>query len=238
VSRLRRFLAIGAPAKQEPAAPPPTGATADRFQAAHGETVAEVDATASRSGASVDRFAPHRLALALASDDLDEQPFVRCVRCRAENHRHLTTCQVCGSEFGTPEQRHYNEQVYGEWRAQQRAAAERKEAERLERERELAEERERRQRLAAERERLDTARGQIEEMRRQVREWPPSLGLVLLRKIRNPWLRLAVLATIFLLLVQVARSPDPPISPWVMAFGIALVFLPWIDPRRFFDRRG
>ncbi len=55
--------------------------------------------------------------IGLDDSDVAAQPFVRCVRCVADNTIHATTCVHCGTMLDTREQRAWNERV---WEAQKR----------------------------------------------------------------------------------------------------------------------
>ena len=54
----------------------------------------------------------------------------------------------------------------------------------------------------------------------------PSGGLELLRKIRNPWLRLATIVGMLVVLVLVWRTPDIPQLAWGLSFALAVLFMP------------
>ena len=93
-------------------APPPTGASTDRFL-----TEAPDDG-------------PRVLDLARG------QTFLRCALCRGDNHATATTCCRCEADLDTPEQRAFNEAFW--LRRQEEDAEQRAEAERLRARREQA----------------------------------------------------------------------------------------------------
>jgi hypothetical protein len=107
-----RFLNLERGRAQAPAAGPAQGAGA-RFDALERPgTPAPVAAT----GAVAERFqdapAPGQAPLELAESRPDDQPFVRCARCEADNSFYAETCFNCGASFNTPEQRAFNERIW------------------------------------------------------------------------------------------------------------------------------
>ena len=109
--RLMRFRNLERGRAQDAAAPVPSGAAV-----------------------AVDRFRePARRdpgpgsGLELAEKRAEDQPFVRCAVCEADNSLHASSCTNCGSSFNTAAQRAFNERL---WQKRREEAA--REAEELE----------------------------------------------------------------------------------------------------------
>jgi hypothetical protein len=214
--RLRRFLNIERP---RPPGEENAPAEADeRFRRVEGPGAAPAEPAVPES--ATDRFRPPpERSLEVAEPHEGEQPFRRCARCEMDNARFAEACQNCGADLGTPEQEAFNTRLWAR-RRQEAAEEARGLAERAaERERMAAEERQARQALAIEMARMEAGRVEGEMDRAWGRErwgrwrgwgqdpassydpdspWggPPraALGLRLLRAIRNPLLRIAVVA--------------------------------------------
>jgi hypothetical protein len=204
---------------------------------------------------ATDRFRePKERPLEVAEAREDRQPFRRCARCETDNSLYAATCQSCQADLGTDEQRIFNERLW----AQRREEAARERAALADRERE-------RERVAAEEARA--RRALAEEMARREgdlvrdrlgdgdfgggwgrRGWgdggagrgPGSgtpYGIRLLRMIRNPAARIAVIAgTIALPILLIAlsgRNSGWRVAGMVLAFVIvALVSPPGYRYRR------
>jgi len=122
-----------------------------------GSADGHIDEGPARSGAEATRFAEPEDGERLRVLDTDEgQAFVRCARCRSDNHVTASRCGNCEADLATPEQRAFNEAL---WRKLEAEKAEEKRAVEALRERRAAAEREqagamrRRQELEAELER-------------------------------------------------------------------------------------
>jgi hypothetical protein len=131
VSRLTRFLRIERSRSEAPVEPvDPGGATAERFEGLEQPGHAPGPPTA--SGADLDRFsmAPSP-SIELASTDAARRPFTRCMRCGMDHNVSVTECTGCGASLATPEQRDFNERLWGQRQAE-KAAEDRMLAEREE----------------------------------------------------------------------------------------------------------
>jgi hypothetical protein len=240
VSVVRRFFQIGR-AEPEPAgaetAAPKDASLGGRFGLFTPDGSPGAPAVAPRGGhgsspssATADRFGGGSRRIELATDDDDEQTFVRCAHCHADSNRHATTCQVCGLSLDTDEQRRYNAELWPRVREEVRHAREEAEERRRESERRFAleiAERVRRDALRA-REDAEATRG----LGSVVRGRQPSLGLSWLRRIPDPRVRLAVLVGLValpFLLWQVA-----PALGVLCSLAICAVFLPRMR-KRFWD---
>lgn len=81
-----------------------------------------------------DRFRePGERPLEIADRSNGAQPFIRCSRCQMDNTIYATTCQNCGSDLATSEQRSFNEQLW----SRRREEAAQEQAQRTAREEEL-----------------------------------------------------------------------------------------------------
>lgn len=229
MSRLRRFLTLGE-AGPAPAASPGAASRAVQGRFSGDALRCATPAQSVPSGGSIERFRTGRstATIPLASESSDEQPFVRCVRCRAENHGHLLACQICGTSFDSREQREFNAEAWKEQKQRIREARERAESAVAERERSFHAEFDARQLRDAERERRSAGWGRLESI---YRERTPSLGLRLVRRIRDPRLRLTFLLSLMGALTLLWSNRSTQGWAWVMAFAIAFVFLPRF-PRR------
>jgi hypothetical protein len=214
--RLRRFRNIERARPPGPEAAPVEAP--ERFQRVEGPGAPAGEPTVPES--ATDRFRPPReRPLEVAEPAADQQPFRRCARCEMDNARFAEACQNCGADLGTPEQEAFNERLWAS-RRQEAAEEARLLAERqAERERLAAEEQRARRQLAAEMARREAERvdGELGDAwggdpwgRRRGRDQDPErpydpdapwgapgrrgpLGLRLLRSIRNPALRIAVM---------------------------------------------
>jgi len=228
--RLRRFRNIER-ARPAGAEPGPT-ASSQRFERveAPGPEPAEPAVPAS----ATDRFRPPpERPLEVAERPDGEQPFRRCARCEMDNARFAESCQNCGADLATPEQQAFNERLWA--RRRQEAAEEARLLGERERERArlAAEEQQARRELAAEmaRREADRVEGELGGAwggdrwgRRRGWGWDPDrpydpdapwggpgrrgpVGIRLLRAIRSPVLRIAViLAAVALPVVLIAAG--------------------------------
>lgn len=217
--RLRRFRNIERPRRPgEESAP---GPAPERFRRLEGPGPA-APAEPRIPDSATDRFRPPaERPLEVAEAPEGQQPFRRCARCEMDNARFAEACSNCGADLGTPEQEAFNERL---WAARRQEASEeaRVLAERAaERERLGEEERKARVALATEmaRREADRVEGELGEAWDRGRwgggrgwgydperpydpdaPWgaPPRgpLGLRLLRMIRNPVLRIAVIVAV------------------------------------------
>jgi hypothetical protein len=81
--------------------------------------------------------------LALDTRSNEEQQFIRCMQCEADNSRYAHACVHCGSPLQTDEQRQYNEQFWQKRRseaAQEQQAVQQLHQRRQQHEQELSEE--------------------------------------------------------------------------------------------------
>ncbi|HEX9187960.1 MAG TPA: hypothetical protein VGB87_12850, partial [Vicinamibacteria bacterium] len=212
--RLRRFRHIE---RARPAgADPGPAAAPERFGRVEGPGAGPAEPAVPAS--ATDRFRPPReRPLEVAERPDGEQPFRRCARCEMDNARFAEACQNCGADLGTPEQQVFNERLWA--RRREEAAEEARGLAERERERARlgAEEQRARRELAAEMARREANRveGELGDAwggdRWGRRRWgydpdrpydpdaswggPPRgpLGLRLLRAIKNPVLRIAVI---------------------------------------------
>lgn len=239
MSLLRRFALIGGADRKRGGRPPPlppqaepAGEIAGRFGGLDGTVPADTNRPTG-SGVASGRFSDGRPDddIPLASSGDDDQPFVRCVRCRADSHRHATACQVCGASFDTPQQRVFNATLWAELRQDLAAERERHERERREELDRLQREMEERQRRAT-----DAARVRQEEDRlvgARLFGTEASLGLQILRRIEDPRLRLAVVIGLIALPFLLWAIPGLRSMAILVSLGVALLFMP-----RFGRRRG
>jgi hypothetical protein len=73
--------------------------------------------TAPHASAGLERFAPEPVPpLELEPPDA-EQPFVRCVRCRADSVRHAAVCRQCEARLDSEEARAFNVRLWAEMTA-------------------------------------------------------------------------------------------------------------------------
>ena len=214
--RLRRFLNIERP--RRPGEEPAHAEAPERFRRLEGPGTAPAEPPV--PGSATDRFRPPpERPLEVAEPAEGEQPFRRCASCEMDNARFAEACSNCGADLGTAEQEAFNQRLWA-GRRQEAAEEARLLAERAaERERLAAEERTARVALATEMARMEADRVEGEMDRAWGRErwgrwrgwgqdpgaphdpgapWgaprPAPLGLRLLRSIRNPLLRIAVIA--------------------------------------------
>ncbi|HET6924043.1 MAG TPA: hypothetical protein VFI16_12925 [Anaeromyxobacteraceae bacterium] len=212
--RLRRFRNIERARAPGPEAGP--AEAPERFQRLEGPGAPAAEPAV--PGSATDRFRPPReRPLEVAEPAAGEQPFRRCARCEMDNARFADACQNCGADLRTPEQEAFNERLWAR-RRQEAAEEARVLAERAaERERLAEEERKTRVALATEMARMEADRVEGELDRAAGRErwgrgwgrdpglpydpdapWggPPRAppGLRWLRAIKNPLLRIAVIA--------------------------------------------
>jgi hypothetical protein len=132
---------------------------------------------------------PEERPLRVLADDA--VPFVRCCVCRADSHVAARTCPNCGSDLATPVQRAFNRALARDY--QQRRAEEEEVADEV-----------RAARTQADREAREAAQQALDALLRMERGEPavpgttdrdPPIGLRLARRIRDPRLRLAALAS-------------------------------------------
>jgi hypothetical protein len=249
--RLRRFLNLERPRRQgaEPV-PPLSGRRFEDVEAPDGdpqEPTVPAEAT--------DRFRePRERPLEVAEERQDRQPFRRCARCETDNSLYAAACQNCQADLGTDEQRIFNERLW----AHRREEAAREQAVLAERDRErerLAAEEFRARRVLAEemaRREGDRVRDRFDEdtWGRDRRGWGygdaedddyggpgTPYGVRLLRMIRNPAVRLGVIAGAIalpvLLLVFGGRGSGAQTAGMVLL----LVGLGLFSPTRY-RRRG
>lgn len=83
-------------------------------------TPGQVAAEAARAG----RFGPESPTLELEERRPEDQPFVRCASCQADNSPFAQTCQFCGSDFNTVAQRSFNERLWSQRRQEAAVEAE------------------------------------------------------------------------------------------------------------------
>ncbi|MGI5865468.1 MAG: hypothetical protein ACOX6T_25890 [Myxococcales bacterium] len=110
-----RFRNLERGRAQEPAGDSSAGQSG-RFDALEGPAAALAP---NATGVAADRFRdPARPApgpgsgLELAEKRVEDQPFVRCAVCEADNNLHATSCTNCGSSFNTAAQRAFNERLW------------------------------------------------------------------------------------------------------------------------------
>jgi len=166
--------------------------------------------------------------IALASGTSD-QPFVRCARCHADSHRDLAECSICGATFDSDEQRRFNAELAPKLADERRAAREEREARSEDVERRRRADFDARQEREMKRIEGESARAEIGEL---LRRRKPSIGLVLLRLIPNPWLRMIVLIGIFAWLYRLWADPATNGIAGFASFVVGLVFMPRFQLRR------
>jgi hypothetical protein len=204
--RLRRFRNIerarGPGAETEP------GPSPRRFERVEGPGPASVEPAIPES--ATDRFRPPReRPLEVAERPDGEQPFRRCARCETDSARFAETCQNCGADLSTPEQQGFNERL---WSRRCREAAEEARAlagRERERDRLAAEEQAARRALAVEMARREADRIEGELGGAWGRPGRSSPGMRLVRAIRNPVLRVAVILTAVALPVGLVVAGRP-----------------------------
>jgi hypothetical protein len=256
--RLRRFRQIER-ARPAGAEPGPT-ASPERFGRVEGPGAAPAEPAVPAS--ATDRFRPPpERPLEVAERPQGEQPFRRCARCEMDSDRFAEACRNCGADLSTPEQQVFNERLWA--RLREEAAEEARVLAERERERaRLASEEQRaRRELAAEmaRREADRVEGELGDAwggdRRRRRGWGTDpdrpydpdapwggsgprgpLGLRLLRAIRNPVLRIAViLAAVALPVALIAAGGRLRLAGMVLV----AVLLGLVSPsRRGWRRRG
>lgn len=152
---------------------------------------------------SIDRFRePPERPLAIDERPEDEQPFVRCAWCEADNTRYATECEHCHAKLDTPMQRKFNDVFWA--RRRQDAAAEKRALEVLQEDRTAQADAEARARregaeaMAREIERAERRRLEMDDPR-----WGDPTGaggafggtpygIRLLRLVPNPYVRIAL----------------------------------------------
>ncbi|HVE83516.1 MAG TPA: hypothetical protein VND93_11735 [Myxococcales bacterium] len=87
---------------------------------------ASTPAPAPGHGAAAQRIGRQVSEQPLALDDRStaEQPFIRCMRCEADNNRHAQECAHCGAALQTEEQRAFNDDFWAKRQAEQAEEAE------------------------------------------------------------------------------------------------------------------
>jgi hypothetical protein len=260
--RLRRFRHIE---RARPAgADPGPAAAPERFGRVEGPGAEPAEPPVPAS--ATDRFRPPReRPLEVAERPDGEQPFRRCARCEMDNARFAEACQNCGADLGTPEQQVFNERLWAKRREE--AAEEARGLAERERERARlgAEEQRARRELAAEmaRREADRVEGELGGAwgggrwgRRRGwgtdpdRPYDPDapwggpaprgpLGLRLLRAIRNPVLRIAVILAAVALPVVLIAAGGPGGRLRLAGMVLVAVLLGLVSPsRRGWRRRG
>lgn len=229
--RHSRFMNIERP-RSEGAGQGSPGADA-RFGALEQPGAAPVPSSA---GTATERFRPPGAGgdgqtLELQERNPEDQPFVRCARCEADNAAHAASCYHCGAGFDSDEQRAFNEQLWE--RRRQERAREAEQLARMEQQRAAAD-----AELMEQRRKMAEALAQqvgIETMRRLEREqfsdygmaWGDSeamLGRRLLEKVPlwlKQWLAIALaLALLVLLIVPGTRM----LAAFLLAF-VAIIYI-------------
>jgi hypothetical protein len=101
-------------------------ASAPRFLGVEAEPRPAAPA-APHQGPAGDRFRePAPRSLEVEREAPGEQPFLRCMRCEADNSRYARACATCGDDLSTPAQRAFNEGLWA--RRQEERALEDREA--------------------------------------------------------------------------------------------------------------
>ncbi len=241
--RLRRFRNIER-ARPAGAAPGPP-ASPERFERVEGPGPEPAEPAVPAS--ATDRFRPPRERPLEVSERPDgEQPFRRCARCEMDNARFAEACQNCGADLGTPEQEAFNQRLWAQ-RRQESAEEARLLAERERERARLAEEEQRaRVALATEMARMEGDRVEGELDRAWGRPGAPwgeagprgPLGLRLLRAIRSPVLRAAVILGAVALPLLLIAAGRPGGGLRLAAMLILAVLLGLVLPSRNWRGRG
>lgn len=213
MSRLGRFLHLERP---RPGGPEPGRRPAGdggRFDAIEkGEAVGSAPATGLGSSRFEPAPTPAEEAPLRALEDDGGQPFVRCQACRHDSFATATRCQQCDADLTTPAQRLFNAALWNRLVAEKQEMA--AESERLRTQIAAGES----QLRASQREAMDSL---LAELRRQsggARPEPWSVGVFLLRQIRDPGLRLGVLGALGALVVGLAFW-----KPSAAVFAVAIL---------------
>jgi cytochrome c5 len=242
--RERRFLNLEKPRPVGPADEPPDPSA--RFGRV--EAPGRPPADAPLPDGATDRFrAPKERPLDVAPLRDGEQPFARCASCEMDNSVYAATCQNCGADLTSREQRLFNERLWAKRReeaeeeAAQHAARERErgrvEAAEVQARRQLAESMAREEARRVDERLGDATWGQGGWGRRGWGDpegdgWGAggggwgggtAVGLRLLRMIRNPLLRVAVIVAAIALPLLLIVLPDRR-NPW-RAAGMLVAFL-------------
>jgi hypothetical protein len=236
--RLRRFLHIErARAPGDPPPDQPAAATEDRFGGL-GRPPGGPGPHPSRTGARLERFGPDpEPSIQLDEGDAGDRPFTRCLRCGAEGGAFATRCTGCDADLDTAAQHEFNEKLW-----------QRRQEERRREEAALAERRALGERAAAEDARarremgesLARQVGNLERRRLEVDEarsggwgggWggdPRPLGLRLLLRLHDPWLRIAVgvLVVAVPVVLLAVSSPGARQAGVVILVVVASLFAP------------
>ena len=182
------------------------------------------------TGSAVERFrrGPSRESIPLVTESVD-QPFVRCVHCHADSHKDSPACTVCGMTFDSDEQRRHNADIAPSLLDERRAVQEHRARRNEEMERSRLADLEARQKRAAAREHGESADAQLVEI---IRNRKPSVGLLLLRLIPNPYVRLGVLLWLVYMLYQVWANPHTNRYASLVSFMVGLLFMPRFSLKR------
>jgi hypothetical protein len=117
-----------------PAEPEPPGAQPAAPAQAAAPAVPEVphdpEAEAATAALRARRAALTESGIALDPQGEEQQTFLRCGVCEADNFRHAVTCQSCNSRLDTEEQRLFNRGFWARRRAEDAAARQAEEARR------------------------------------------------------------------------------------------------------------
>ncbi len=122
--RRSRFLNLEMGRKEAPGGAAPTDP--GRFDALEQPAAAPV----ASSSPSVDRFRPpveQQASLELSQSRPEDQPFIRCMRCEADNHALATFCAQCHNDLNTADQRQFNEKLWAQRRQEAAALQEQEE---------------------------------------------------------------------------------------------------------------
>jgi hypothetical protein len=174
--------------------------------------------------AHIERFKRHgETPLALDAETPETQRFHRCARCETENGRFATTCGGCGVDLGTPEQLAYTEQRWknhaqAEAQTREQTAALQKAHQGADAER-LAERLRYQEELARALERDRSILGGLQPL------FTPSLGVGLLRLIRNPRVRWGTLAAVVGVPLLLFRFGDRQLREVGFLLGVLVVVL-------------
>lgn len=254
--REKRFLNLEKPRREGPVDDPPD--PSGRFGRV--EAPGRPPADAPLPDGATDRFrAPKERPLDVAPMRDGEQPFARCASCEMDNSVYAAACQNCGADLTSSEQRIFNERLWA--RRREEAAEETAQHAERERERErvVAAEAQARRELAATMAREEARRvdnrlgdatwGQGGWGRRGWGDpdgggWGGGgdgspYGLRLLRMIKNPLVRIGVIAGAIALPILMIALPERN-SRWrVAGMLVTFVILALVSPPGWrYRRRG
>jgi hypothetical protein len=229
MSSLKRFLHLEGHRKDRGPSAPRRKDGPSRFSALENPAPDASDGAASPAGTR-QRFERQVTdqPLATAERAPEEQPFIRCMACHADNSRYAQSCINCSEALQTPAQQEFNRALWEE-RLQQRAEEARASQARAAAEREAMAERLFQSEL--ERARLEREYG------REGQDVPP--GIWLLRRIRDPRWRIGVIAggalTFVIVLGAALRGSSG--ARLALFFGGLLALVMFTPPRVWLQRR-